>query len=342
MYQNRTSQEAEKLLLQLGEYSPDVIWMFSPDWDELRFVDGAYEDVWNRSIRTLEDDPTDFLNGIHPADREEVKAKMEQLSDEEPIEAEFRVNDEEEYRRCVWVEGRPMYDEDNEFVAVAGFARDITQRKQYEQELKDKNEQLENFASIVSHDLRSPLTVAEARLDLAQNECNSEHLCHVEGALDRMETMIEELLSLTQKANSVENIQTVALESAVSRCWRNVQTFESTLEIDTEQNVRANESHLQELLENLVRNAVEHNTEDVTIRVGALDDGFYVSDNGSGIPEDERQRVFDHGYSTATDGTGLGLCIINEIVDAHGWEIDISERPDGGARFEVTNVDIGR
>jgi signal transduction histidine kinase len=84
---------------------------------------------------------------------------------------------------------------------------------------------------------------------------------------------------------------------------------------------------------------VEHGGEDVTIRVGALDDGFYVEDDGGGIPESERGDVFDAGYTTAADGNGFGLSIVQKIVEAQGWRIDVTESAEGGARFEITGVE---
>jgi signal transduction histidine kinase len=102
----------------------------------------------------------------------------------------------------------------------------------------------------------------------------------------------------------------------------------------------ADADRLQQLLENLFRNAVEHGGEEVTVQVGALDDasGFYVADNGVGIPEESQGKVFDSGYSSATDGTGFGLAIVKEIVDAHGWMIRVTENSEGGARFEITGI----
>lgn len=87
-------------------------------------------------------------------------------------------------------------------------------------------------------------------------------------------------------------------------------------------------------------NAVELTTPDVTVSVGELPGGFYVADDGPGIPPAERERVFDTGYSTTDDGTGFGLSIVQRAVDAHGWEITVTEGTDGGARFEITGVDI--
>jgi signal transduction histidine kinase len=95
------------------------------------------------------------------------------------------------------------------------------------------------------------------------------------------------------------------------------------------------------VFENLFRNAVEHAGDDVTITVGTLDGGFYVDDDGPGIPEDERDRVFEAGYSTGEAGTGFGLSIVRDVVEAHGWDIRVVEGADGGARFEITGVETG-
>jgi signal transduction histidine kinase len=80
----------------------------------------------------------------------------------------------------------------------------------------------------------------------------------------------------------------------------------------------------------------------VTVTVGELADcdGFYVADDGPGIPADERETVFESGYSTAADGTGFGLSIVEEIASAHGWAVRVTDSAEGGARFEVAGVDV--
>ena len=97
---------------------------------------------------------------------------------------------------------------------------------------------------------------------------------------------------------------------------------------------------LRRLLENLLRNAVEHGGDDVRVTVGPLaeGDGFYVADDGLGIPEEKREGVFESGYSTGSGGAGLGLSIVDGIADAHGWTIEVGESESGGARFEMSDV----
>ncbi|MFC7057835.1 sensor histidine kinase [Halovenus salina] len=78
----------------------------------------------------------------------------------------------------------------------------------------------------------------------------------------------------------------------------------------------------------------------MTVTIGEMADGFYVADNGPGIPEADREAVFDAGYSTSTAGTGLGLRIVEQITDAHGWTVDVTDSTTGGSRFEISGVDF--
>ena len=192
--------------------------------------------------------------------------------------------------------------------AILSVGRDIPERKQHEK-------QLEEFASVVSHDLRNPLNVAEGHLELAETDCDRDHLDVVDRAHEWMHTLIEDLLTLAT-----------------------VETADATLRIDTDLWLRTDRSRLKQLLENLIRNAVEHGGEDVTVTIGDLDGGFYVAGDGPEIPADEREPVFDVGYSTTTEGTGFGLVIAKQIAEAHGWEISLSEAENGGTRFEITGI----
>jgi PAS domain S-box-containing protein len=234
---------------------------------------------------------------------------------------------------------RPVTD-DGEVVSLVAEARDITERKQRKQALERQNERLDKFTSVVSHDLRNPMNVAKSRLELAADECESDHLRHMSDALDRMETLIDDLLTFAREGKEVQNTESVSLAEAVNDCWQNVETRDVVLTVETEQTIRANQGRLRQLLANLLRNAVDHGGDDVTVTVDELEDGFYVADDGQGIPESDRDDVFEAGYSTADDGTGFGLNIVQEIASAHGWDSRITESTDGGARFEFTGVEV--
>ena len=223
------------------------------------------------------------------------------------------------------------------FVAVNA---DITEQKKNRERLANENELLDDFASVVSHDLRNPLNVAKGRLELANGELADPHIREASQALDRMETLIEDLLTLSKQGQAIEPYDNVSLQEVVTDCWENVPTANTELRVEANIVLRADPRRLQQLVENLFRNAVEHGGEDVTIRVGEVNDGFYIEDDGHGIPLDEREDVFEPGVSSVHDGTGIGLSIVQGVAEAHGWEIELTESDSGGARFEITGIEV--
>jgi PAS domain S-box-containing protein len=216
---------------------------------------------------------------------------------------------------------------------------DISDRISRERELQHKNEQLEQFASVISHDLRNPLNVAQGYIEWAQTEHESEHLAEAESALERAQIIIDDVLTLAREGEEVGETELVSLANVIDTCWETVETKEATLAIETRKTIQADRSRLRQVLENLLRNGVEHGGDNVTVSVGDLENGFYVADDGPGIPEGEREHVFEPGYSSSSKGTGLGLEIVKQIIDAHGWNIRVTESEAGGATFEITGVE---
>ncbi|WP_229111572.1 ATP-binding response regulator [Halapricum desulfuricans] len=234
----------------------------------------------------------------------------------------------------------PHYDENGRVDGTVAICRDVSELKYSERELKRERDRLEEFASFVSHDLRNPLNVANGRLELVREDCDSPHLDDIEGELKRMDDLITDLLSLAQQGEVVGELEPVRLQECVTQCWNNVDTRDSDLVVDDIPTIRADPNRLTTLLENLFRNADQHGGDDVTVTVGGLEGGFYVADDGPGIPPDERESVFESGYSTDERGTGFGLTIVRQIVGAHGWEIKIADSERGGAWFEITGVEV--
>lgn len=213
------------------------------------------------------------------------------------------------------------------------------QRQQAKTKLTDQNAKLEEFASIVAHDLRNPLNVLAGSLELAQTRGNPEDWDNCQYAVDRMQTLIEDLLSLARAGRAIDDRESVRIDELVNRCWATVATKDATLEVETTKVVNADRSRFQQLLENIIRNAIEHGGAGVTVTVGDLDTGFYIENDGPSIPADAREKIFQSGYSTRSEGTGFGLAIGKEIVEAHGWAISAGEGETGGARFSITGVE---
>ena len=221
------------------------------------------------------------------------------------------------------------------------------ERRRAADRLESERDRLDEFASVVSHDLRNPLTTARGRMDLLADECDSEHVEPVQRALSRMETLIENILMLAREGGGVEELTRVDLTALAEAAWETTDTRGGTLRVTSDgYDLRADEPRLRQLLENLFRNAAEHGSvgrgsDGVAVTVGPLTDdaGFYVADDGPGIPEDDRDQVFESGYTTRSDGTGFGLDIVSKIADGHGWTVGVTESADGGARFEFTGID---
>jgi signal transduction histidine kinase len=221
-------------------------------------------------------------------------------------------------------------------------AMDITDRKHRQRELQRRRDRLDEFASVVSHDLRNPLSVAEGHLELASDEYDSDHLRKVGSAHDRMRTLIDDLLTLARDGQRVGDPEPIAIREIAESGWETVATADATLTVETQRTVDADRGQLTRLFENFLRNAVEHAGDTVTVRIGDIDadgtDGFYIADDGPGIPPEEREPVTEAGYTTAPDGNGFGLAIVRQVVDAHGWDLTITGSDRGGARFEVVTA----
>jgi signal transduction histidine kinase len=219
--------------------------------------------------------------------------------------------------------------------------RDVTERRLQRRQLEAQTQQLERFASIVSHDLRNPLAVAVGYLSVLEEEYDDDRLGTIGDALDRMDRIVEDTLALAREGRAVTEPEWTDLDELARDSWRHVETGDATLEVADAVRIRCDPDRVRHLLENLFRNAVDHGGDDVRVRLERLEpDGFAVEDDGPGVPVEDRERAFDPGHTTTAGGTGFGLAIVDGVVEAHGWDVALTESAAGGARFEVTGVDV--
>lgn len=195
----------------------------------------------------------------------------------------------------------------------------------------------EAVAHVVSHDLRNPLDVAAAHLELARDERDGEHLRRVAEAHERMEQIIRDVLTLARGERAISPSEGVDLGAVVTDAWDSIAADDVELSVSGVPTATADRPRVERLVENLLRNAVDHAGPAPTIYAGGLPDdaGFYVADDGDGVPTDVREAVFEPGYTESGDGTGLGLAIVRRIAAAHGWSVRLADSDTGGARVEV-------
>jgi len=279
---------------------------------------------------------------------------------------------------------------------VLGVIRDVTAERERERALLRRKERFEEFASVVSHDLRGPLNVIEGELRRHRETGADEHLDAVEAASYHLDRVVTDLLDLARDGQTIAEAEETSLEAVARRAWSLVDGRGATLEVTGDATLRADPGRLTRALENLFRNSVEHGStgprsqaredsmehgstssrappdesvehgstytrvqsgdsggcgdgvvggarDSPEVKVGPLPDGrgFYVADDGPGIPPGTRERAFDPGFTTDSDGTGLGLAIVHRIFEAHGWSVEVGESESGGARFVVRGVATG-
>jgi PAS domain S-box-containing protein len=275
------------------------------------------------------------------ADRDDMSADVDELlaeAREQPVESEHWHKRADSSVFWANVTVSPL--ENGHFVGYAAVCEDTTARKQYERMLERQNDRLKEFTDILSHDLRNPLNVIINRLELFRETGDHEHIDHIEATTERMERLIDDLLRVARQGDVVERPEPTKLEWVVETAWEGGGAPDGELEYIPVPTVSADADRLLELFENLFRNAREHGGERVSVRVGPLDDGFFVEDDGPGIPDGVRDQVFDHGFTTADGGSGFGLSVVRTIVGAHGWDVGVAESGLGGARFEISGMEF--
>ena len=311
-------QEAEDRLRQIAANTDDVLWMFSPDYEQLRFVNEAYEELWGASPSELAADPTQFLDAVHPDDRNRVRRSMKRLASGEPIEIEYRVNGDRSFPRWVWVRGDPII-EDGEVTNVVGFARDITDRRRRER-------QLQVLDNLLRHNLRNAMNVILGNAALAREYGNDDVKSWmdttIETGTDLLDTVEKErriVDTLVDAGDPVPTGLSAVLEDALADVRSRYP--DATIEADIPEAVSVNAvPELQDAIRELLENAIEHAgcRPEIELRVepepGSV--SVLIRDNAPQIPGNEIEPLFGETDSSAVyHGTGLGLWLVYWIVD---------------------------
>jgi two-component system phosphate regulon sensor histidine kinase PhoR len=266
----------------------------------------------------------------------------------------FEINLPGPESRVLQVNAASFRDPDRAHAGIVLVFHDLTRLKQLESLRKE-------FVANVSHELRTPLSLikgyVETLLDGAKDdpEIATRFLHTIEKHADRLSFLIEDLLTISklESGQVVLNLQPLSLREQVEQVANDLQSraAERTVtllnEVPPELNVRADGDRLQQVLFNLVDNAVKYGRTGGQVRLGArrLDaeriEGW-VEDDGPGIPAEAGERVFERFYrvdrarSREAGGTGLGLSIVKHIVQSHGGEVRLQSEAGRGSTFFYT------
>ncbi|WP_153952657.1 PAS domain S-box protein [Halosegnis longus] len=311
-------------------------------------TDGTVKDVNEKALEYVDVSREDIVGDPFwetPWWTEDYRAAIKQwvaeAADGEYVEYEADHPTEDGGKATVEGNFRPVMDDDGAVSRIIVSAKDVTQRRRRERELKRRNEQFDEFASFVSHDLQSPISTVQGRLELALQTGEMEHVRKAAEAIDRVDELRDDFVTTLRTGEIVSETERIELASIIDDVWTAVdppQTASVTVEEGTQ--IEADTDALQRVLENLVGNSIEHGPDDVVIQMGEFESGFYYEDSGPGIDPELRDRIFTPGFSTKNgqEGIGMGMASVRQIVLAHGWAIRIKDGADlDGVRFEITN-----
>lgn len=322
----------EQLLRRSLEMLEDVFYIYD-ERGRLR--------LWNRRLNELFDRTDEQLAGMTPeaffvdADRPAVERGVADIFDSGTTVVEAWA-DTTDGRILFELTGHLLTDSDGSIMGFCGIGRDVTERHERQQALAAQNDRLNNFANVLAHDVRNPLNVAKGYAKLAVSNPDTETIETVATALDRIEQIVDDVLAVAVEGQATIDRNQVELAAVAREAWEMVDTGDGTLDVRTTVSIAADQRRLRRLFENLFRNALEHGGRSVTVTVSETESGFAVSDDGPGIPPEDRNRVFLPGESSRANGTGFGLAIVQSIAEAHGWTVSLADDADRGARFEFT------
>lgn len=349
-----TLVESEARFKQMAEAVEVVFWVRTAD--QMLYISPAYERLWGRSAERLMDDASDFVESIHPDDRESVLAQLQkELYETGLFDSEYRIVRPDGEIRWIHATSRPIRGSDRS----AGTAYDITARKIAEEGLARSNEELEQFAYVASHDLRQPLRMVNSYIQLLErrleqtldDETRMMMSFAVEGAR-RMDQMLVSLLEYSRIGRSAENRQWLSsralLDEALHFLSPAITEAEASLSVSGDWPiVHVCRDELSRLLQNLISNAVKYRQPNTAPRIritGHYDSqGWHccIEDDGIGIDPNHTERVFMvfqrlHARNEY-EGNGIGLAVARKIVDGHGGRIWVESEGKGhGSRFCFT------
>ncbi|SNR42862.1 PAS domain-containing protein [Halorubrum vacuolatum] len=249
------------------------------------------------------------LGYVHPEDRDRVTEEFYQAltrpDDCSALEYRYRTADDD----WVWLESRTRGLPEDTVGRLLINSREITERKRRERRIADRNERLDRFASIVSHDLRNPLAVVKGSIEMARYQDDTAPLERGERAAERIDQLITELLTLARQGEGIDDPTEATLASVAYEAWETIDDDDATLVVADDPQIFADRSRLRQALENLFRNAVEHGVVDET---GSVDDRERTAGNGErGTDNSERAADTDEdrGTSSETDDTSVRVVV---------------------------------
>jgi PAS domain S-box-containing protein len=360
-------QASEERFREIAAHIQEVFWIADATKAGMLYVSPAYQEIWGRSVESLYREPRSWLEGIHDADRERVRATLPAQAVDGGYDLEYRVVRPDGALRWIHDRAFPVRDGDGRVVRIVGVANDITRQRHLEEQFRQaqKMEAIGQLAGGVAHDFNNLLSVIQGNgallLDHVEgDEEAAEFLREIQHATERAATLTRQLLMFSRRQTMQPrclNLNQVV--ASMTRMLDRILGEDITIRIHPAAApilVNADAGMMDQVIVNLSVNArdampqggeLEIDLEAVEVDAAAAAEvagrraGAFarmrVRDTGCGISADVLPRIFEPFFTTKEvgKGTGLGLATVYGIVSQHGGWIEARSVVGQGAVFEV-------
>lgn len=308
---------------------------------------------------------SDVEHLIHDEDLDHVRKSInEAIHGDKPLETIFRTKSEEDRTRYITSKALLRRDDLGNAVAMTGVSFDVTDLREgteriiskLNEDLLRSNRELESFAYVASHDLQEPLRMISSFTQLLQkryrdklDDTANEYIHFAVDGAKRMHDLINGLLQYSRIQRKAGEFSVVDMNKVVDRLKHifKLALREKEIELVSETTfpkVSADEYQMQQLLQNLIGNAIKFSNSNKSIFVGSEIDKrshvFYVRDEGIGIEPQYFEKIFQIFQRLMPkdqyDGTGIGLAVCKRIVERHGGKIWVESEPGKGSTFRFS------
>jgi PAS domain S-box-containing protein len=359
-------RESEERFRQLAENIQEVFWITCPARNQMIYVSPAYEKVWGRTCQSLYASPGSWLDAIHPEDRDRIRQAATTRQPNGTYDEEYRIVRPDQSVRWIHDRAFPVRDRAGQVDRIVGVAGDITEKKKMEAQFL-RAQRLENIGTLaggIAHDLNNvlaPILMSCEMLQMqARDEITRNLVVMIKGGAERGADLVRQVLSF---ARGVEGRRISVQAKHLIREMVNIarETFPKSIRIESRTQkdlwvVSGDPTQLHQVLLNLCVNARDAMPAGGELTITAdnvlvetplpgmdqdIKPGPYlvikVTDTGTGIPPEIRERIFEPFFTTKEvgKGTGLGLSTTLGIVKSHGGLINIESEPGKGTTFEV-------
>ena len=359
---------AENRLQQLAENLNEVVWLGSPDWNEIFYISPAFEKIWGQNIEDLYKNPRLWIEAVHPDDRQQVINDIPKDINAIGEYVEFK-----KYRilkpdgNVIWISARayPIKDEDGKLIRIAGIAEDITEHVNMEETVRrtQKMDALGKLTGGIAHDFNNLLGVILGysellNSDIKDNPKISRYLEGIITAGNRATKLTSKLLAFSRvQPTDVQSTNINQLLEKYRDMLEKTLTAKINLTLDKADdlwdvcidkellgdsilNMCINSMHAMPLGGTLTLSTENIQLSESTAQSLSIPAGDYVQlsvkDNGCGIPNDIKERIFEPFFTTkGSEGTGLGMSQVYSFVKQSDGQIQIISEPDKGTTISI-------